>query len=398
MIPFNFHIITITVLYLSLATKVVPTNTTASPVVLPAPPGPYLTKLKIQVMVDTSRRDPYNTTEKSRKLLTSVFTPVLQSDCSHIGDVQYMPLATAAYTDQFWGTPALFERFRLSGICNESSSRSHEHNGPPLIIWTPGYRESRLMWSAMAQYLASYGYEVVTVDHPGDATITEFPDGEIVRTIFSTNGTAEERDLSTYVGTQDLLFVIDSYSRGTYGASRKYGFNRKMGIIGHGAMPATTMFNDSLNGYPGRIAGGVNLDGRFDGPVVTEGLGAGEKAFLLWVPPSGPNNVTNWDEWWNTTTKLDYGDWQKELSIANTTQGSYADTPLLADASGFRNSEPTAVNSTLGTINGFRLTSIVTTYNTAFFNMTLEGKRGEKEWLLSGPSGAYPEVSFIRSS
>src|SRR6266487_5241348 len=116
------------------------------------------------------------------------------------------------------------------------------------------------------------------------------------------------------------------------------------------SIAAQAMLNDSLNGYPGRNAGGVNPDGVFNGPVLTDGIGAGEKSFLLWVPPSGPNNVTSWNEWWSITDELDQEDWRKEISIANSTQGTFTDYPLLADVSGSRKSDPEAVDATLGTI------------------------------------------------
>jgi hypothetical protein len=388
--------------FLCFVTGVTPANTTLSPIILPAPPGPYVTKFKIQVMVDTSRPDPYNSSEKSRRLVTSVFTPVLKSDCSNICDAQYMPPATAAVEDKGIGaTEPLFERFKLSGICCNASTPRYGQTStedtytPPLIIWFPGFSLSRLLYSATAQYIASYGYEVITVDQPGDAGITEFPDGEIVSGVYGGNITAEERVVALNIETEDVLFVIDSYSKGTNGASRIYGTEKKVGIIAHGAVAAQAMLNDSLNGNPGRIAGGVNLDGRYEGPVLTDGMGAGKKSSLLWVPPSGPEIPATWDEWWNITGKLDHGDWQKELCIANSTQGSYSDLPLLADISGFRKVGPTGVNATIGTINGVRLTSILTTYTTAFFDMAL---KGEKEPLLSGPSNDYPEVSFVRSS
>jgi hypothetical protein len=160
------------------------------------------------------------------------------------------------------------------------------------------------------------------------------------------------------------------------------------------------MLNDSLNGHPGRIAGGVNLDGVFYGPVLTDGIGAGEKSFLLWGNAGrsslpGTTNVPSWTQWWNITDELDKQDWRVELSLANSTMGTFTDYPLLADVSGLRKVDPGPVDSVLGTINGVRSTSILTTYISAFFNMAL---KGEKEALLSGPSMAFPEVSFVRSS
>lgn len=71
-------------------------NTTLSPIILPAPPGPYVTRLEIQELVDRSRPDPYNSTLKYNRLLTSILTPVPKSQCSEICEAQYMPPATAA--------------------------------------------------------------------------------------------------------------------------------------------------------------------------------------------------------------------------------------------------------------------------------------------------------------
>jgi hypothetical protein len=379
---------------LSLVTSVTPANTTASPIIIPAPSGPYGTELKIQVMVDTSRPDPFNSSENYRRVLTSVFTPVPKSDCSQTCEAQYMPPATAAAEDQAFGAKGLFERFKLSGICCGASSRRYDTFEPPLVIWSSGFGESRLEWSVLAQNLASYGYQVVTVDHPGDGVVVEFPDGTIVRGIQRSNSTDAERDFGTNVETADLLFVIDSYSKGTNGADRVYGSN-KVGVIAHGPIASQAMLNDSLNGHPGRISAGVNLDGRYNGPVLTQGNGVGKKSFLLWVPPAGPSNATSWDIWWNITDKLNPGDWRKELCIANSAQGTLSDFPLLADISGFRATDVTNVDTALGTINGARSISIITAYNLAFLDMFL---KGEKQPLLNGPSQAYPEVSFVRSS
>jgi hypothetical protein len=365
---------------LFIVAKAAPTNTTLSPIILPAPPGPYVTRLKIQVMVDTSRPDPYNSSEKYRRLLTSVFTPVLKSECSKLCDAQYIPPAVAASYDESYspGNP-IFARARLSGICcGAFSPDTHEL---PLLILSPGFGESRLQFSITAQYIASYGYEVILVDHPGDAIITEFPDGEIVTGFSLTTGTTQQRVLVLQVETQDVLFVIDSYSKGICGASRVY--DRKLGVIAHEAIAAQAMLNDSLNGHPGRIAGGVNLDGRIYGPVLTDGLGPGEKSFLLWEPASGPPDVTNWDEWWNITNELNPRDWQKELRIANSTQTTLSELALVANVAG------------LSTNNAIRFTSILTRYTSAFFGMVLKGR---KEPLLNGPSAAHPEVIFVRSS
>lgn len=370
---------------LFLVTEVAPantTNTTTSPIILPAPPGPYLTELNIQVMVDTTRPDPYNSSEKYRRLLTSVFTPVAKSQCSKLCNAQYMsPAVAASYDESFSPTDLIFARAKLSGICCRTISPSRHEL--PLLIVSPGYGQSRQQFSLTAQYLASYGYEVILVDHPGDSIVVEFPDGEIVTGFPYNSGTIAQRVVVLQIETQDVLFVIDSYSKGTCGARRIYGSDKKLGVLAHQAIAAQAMLNDSLNGHPGRIAGGVNFDGQIYGPVLTDGMGPGKKFSLLWEPASGPTNVTEWDAWWNITSELNPDDWQKELRIENSTQATLTELAIVAEVSG------------QGTNNALSVMSILFTYTSAFFDMVL---KGENEPLLSGPSEAYPEVIFVRSS
>lgn len=55
------------------------------------------------------------------------------------------------------------------------------------------------------------------------------------------------------------------------------------------------------HGHPGRIADGVNLDGVIFGPVLTNGMGTGEKSFLLWGNAGrnslpGDTNIPSWTQ------------------------------------------------------------------------------------------------------
>ena len=47
----------------------------------------------------------------------------------------------------------------------------------------------------------------------GEAVV-EFPDGEIVRGVFPSNATIEQQTFAQNVRTQDVLFVIDKFSKG----------------------------------------------------------------------------------------------------------------------------------------------------------------------------------------
>ncbi|WP_369204330.1 hypothetical protein [Streptomyces sp. PU-14G] len=50
----------------------------------------------------------------------------------------------------------------------------------PSVLLSPGSGEYRAGLTAVAEELASRGYVVAGVDHPGDAAAVEFPDGRVV--------------------------------------------------------------------------------------------------------------------------------------------------------------------------------------------------------------------------
>lgn len=155
---------------------------------LPNPSGPYPVALKINTMTDNHRIDPYAPDRQKRRILTSIFWPVDSKSCSS-KRVPYMPPATAAaYGAQAAQLGLSNDTFSVleMEVCSVSktsacqSSSGHNEAKFPLAVFSPGSGNSRLQYSAMARSLASYGYVVVLVDHPYDASIVEFPDGSII--------------------------------------------------------------------------------------------------------------------------------------------------------------------------------------------------------------------------
>lgn len=160
---------------------------TANAILVPNPTGPFGVSLKVHALTDNSRIDPYSpkTDRHKRKLLTSVFWPVETSACKS-KKVAYMPPATAEFYGQQAAAMGLsdetFADFQLQvcDVVKQKECSSQKKRGHPLAIFSPGAGRSRLLYSAMAKSLASEGYVVVTVDHPYDADLVEFPDGSII--------------------------------------------------------------------------------------------------------------------------------------------------------------------------------------------------------------------------
>jgi hypothetical protein len=105
-------------------------------------------------------------------------------------------IAYGAYAADNGLPEALFEDIRIN-FCQPSACHGTKHQKYPLVVFSPGLSASRLLYTLQAKALASYGFVVVTIDHPYDATFVEFPDGSSVRgTVGYSDG---ESDLATEV-------------------------------------------------------------------------------------------------------------------------------------------------------------------------------------------------------
>ena len=166
----------------------------AQAVVVPSHPGPFSVAMRVKALTDHGRTDPFNSTTK-RQVLLSVFLPILDNIKCSQDVVTYMPPATAASYGplaESAGLPgALFSTFQLE-FCKPTkqngSCRASKKKGPrfPLVFFSPGLGESRLLYSVTAKSIAAQGYVVVTIDHPYDAEVVEFPDGSVVRRNWTT--------------------------------------------------------------------------------------------------------------------------------------------------------------------------------------------------------------------
>jgi hypothetical protein len=80
---------------------------------------------------------------------------------------------------------------------------------PPTLLFSPGYTGSRLLYSLVAPAIASYGFTVITMDHPDEAPVIVYPDGYAAYANASAIPT--EAELEQYVDTRaaDALFICD---------------------------------------------------------------------------------------------------------------------------------------------------------------------------------------------
>ncbi|MFE5481985.1 alpha/beta hydrolase family protein [Streptomyces sp. NPDC056527] len=234
---------------------------------LPAPTGPYKVGATTLHLVDPSRNDPWKPEIGVRELMVTVLHPART-----VRGLPRAPQLTPGAAELFAElAPAIHPGLPPAGV-DWAATLTHSHPGAPVLpgrrpvlLYSPGGGEARTMGTSLAEELASHGWAVVTIDHPGDASQVEFPTGrpgrEKVRpTVFL--GPPDAEQFRTMIDTRlaDVRFVLDRLEalEGPLGRALDLG---RVGMYGHsagGTTAAQTLYDDR------RIAAAVNLEGYLD--------------------------------------------------------------------------------------------------------------------------------------
>ncbi|TPX07080.1 uncharacterized protein E0L32_010975 [Thyridium curvatum] len=343
----------------------------AEAIVLPEPVGPYKVAHAAYPLTDKSRIDPYAPSNAShpRSVMISVFWPVDNSIKCTTETAPYMPPASAklhGILANAIGLPnSTFADFSVD-YCRVTGRKGcgARRQMYPLAIFSPGFGNSRLTYSALAKSVASYGYIVVTVDHPYDANIVEFPDGTVIY-----GGHIGEDDASleqaVKVRGEDITFVLSQLLDGPlkHTVARKFPGQiacDKVLAFGHslgGASSAAAMLSDK------RILGGTNLDGKLIEPVLSKGL---DRPFFLLGRPNHRQEETTWVTFWDKLRGP-----KVEEEVLGATHGSFTDYPLLVNVLNIPEAYRPAIEAQFGTVKDVNL---VTKTVANFFEFVLSGK------------------------
>src|SRR5436305_2377386 len=154
-------------------------TTTRASAIIPKPSGPYGVSLRMMKLTDSRRLDPFSPRIHLRNVMISAFYPGASANQCSASFVDYMPPATAAIEDQYYGQYGLpngtFESPKLS-LCKESVHMAGQIQDFPIILFSPGLGNSRLLYSALAQCIGIFGYLVVSIDHTYTAYAEEYAD------------------------------------------------------------------------------------------------------------------------------------------------------------------------------------------------------------------------------
>jgi pimeloyl-ACP methyl ester carboxylesterase len=162
-----------------------------------------------------------------------------------------------------------------------ASAAAPTRRGFPLLLFSHGDQMDAFLYSSLDEELASHGFVVVAVDHPGAALFSPYPDGTVVPySQAGQNLRARVVDRAT-----DLRFVRDQVGKlDVGGRPLKDLVSGQVGVFGHssGGIAAALMCQEAPV-----IDACVNLDGRLDGaPVMTgEGISPPAKPFMYVTKP-----------------------------------------------------------------------------------------------------------------
>ncbi|UQC89782.1 PAF acetylhydrolase [Colletotrichum lupini] len=282
------------------------------------------------------------------------------------------PLVAAAY-DQLGvavGLPnGTFSSFEMEFCQPRARSCRRPPSNFPLVLFSPGWGNPRLLYGAMAREVASYGFAVVTIDHPYDPSFVEFPDGTVYQAVsLDTDNTTQLESLTQVSCTPSSPTPLMAST------SRTIMFGHSLG----GATAAAAMLQDS------RILGGINLDGKLLDPVLNAGL---SRPFTLVGRPGHSTDDPTWDVFFPALRGS-----KALLTVSNTTHGAFTDFPNLISSLNLTLAEAarSLLESELGTLEFGRIGKVVAGIVGAFADLVLH-KRVKSVFTKAGDP-AFPEV------
>jgi dienelactone hydrolase len=348
---------------------------------LPSPPisNVHITNFPL---TDHSRVDPYAPCcNKPRRLMLTLFQP---ANCSSTVPIAYMPNGTATFYDVALasvGVPdGAFESLRLK-TCSSPPKKTDF----PLLLFSTGAGMSRLLYNVICQWVASAGFNVVSIDHTYDAATVEFPNGDLI-----TGADIELPDgLAKLVKVRiaDVLSTLNALSNTTF--TKQAGIpnlkTKRVGAFGHSLGGATAA--DAMLADP-RIVAGLNMDGSVYGQALNK---TQDQPFAIFAGQGhNQGNDDTWAIFWQQLTGR-----KLQLEINGTAHGSFDDYPILAQSIGLNGTATPEIATIIGTIDGVRILTILRSYIAGFFQEALEEKKVD---LLKGPSAKFPEVAFANIS
>ncbi|WP_342380500.1 hypothetical protein NVS55_12830 [Myxococcus stipitatus] len=353
----------------------------APQVVLPAPKGPHAVGTFERAWTDTGRDEVFTTAAgDKREVLVRVWYPASVPSGAQPAPY-FLQLHEAEFLAESLELPSPAFGFVYSHSYQDAAmvSGSERH---PVVLFSPGYGMSRILYSAVAEELASRGYVVAAMAHTYSAPVA-FPDGrKLPQTV---QVTLEDEALNRKIQdawTADARFVLDQLTAVNANDPKGRLTGRldleRVGMFGHSFGGSTSAEACRVDA---RFKAGINMDGTFFGQPA-----AGATVPFFMLAAGREEKDPSWETFSQNLKGPGY--WAR---VEGAQHANFGDIQLLmplvrAYAPDF---DPASID--LGPIEGARGYTLSSVYPLAFFDKHL---RGLSTPLLNGNSSDYPEVDL----
>lgn len=345
----------------------------------PPPTGPYQVGYTQFVFNHTTQHDPLAPPNASF-LLATVYYPTLSIPITGLNTAPYTDAVTAkSWEDDFEYPSSALQSLTTWNILDAPpfDVAIHATSRKPTVIFSPAAGQNAIMYNWLNAYLASQGFTVFALDHPGEAFYLPLPDRPGIYNSNSDDTWNRTMLEAVYrMRVSDLLALICEIP--SYTAKTGAPFNASHFIaIGHSLGGAAAA---GVLAVSDAVLGGINLDGLFiDTPDV-------EKPFLMVASePHTPAADPSWAPF-SANQSGDYA-W---FNITGSSHQDFSDVADWVDLQGLRNY--TTVPP-LGTIWGPRMNFIVQKTIQAFLSVVL----GDMQWG-SSLFPHFPELVYVNGS
>lgn len=364
--------------------------------IFPRPSGPFTVGVRDELWIDSTRGEPYTRDRGDRRhLMVQIWYPA-----SAPAGAARAPYVTR--TEQF-ANPAEFApvlHVRTNSVADAPLAAGV---GPfPVLIYNHGGAWSRFTGTFTAEELASHGYVVVSVEHPGFNKTIGFPDGyRMIQDTLqlpaedTTDKLGSTRRIYDYLNTEvfpvwvaDARFVLDRLEtmartespwRGRLDLARVGAVGWSMG----GAVGVELTIVDP------RVKAAVDQDGQLWSTA--RGTGSSRPVFLMHSTTDHAAEAPEADRPAIRELVREQARWDSlfiarsagpayELRLAGADHGHFSDLQL------FYPTPP-------GKLDPRRGHTIINAYTLAFFDRYLKGLEAP---ILEAPP-PYPEVTIVRS-
>lgn len=343
---------------------------------LPEPSGPFSVGFSQHIIPHRTPNDP--TPGPGDELLAHLYYPTL--DTKSAPNVPYFEAQSAEIWNVLFDLPE-GSLLNLTTALLGNASFLDVPTGLPTVLFSPGGGVNAWMYYGLLADLASHGYTVLAIDHPGEPPALRWPNGT------ETIGWSIDLPYTpTMIHEMHLYHVADLEAAFSW----FFAFVRRTGApfdasrfltMGHsiGGSASVAIVPNHQN-----VAAAVNVDGGFPEheTVVTD---VGIPVFLM----SSINHTTQYDPSWAEFQEHQTG-WWESVSIYGSGHLDYSDITMWNSVLGF----PSLVQEQFGPTGGVRTMEIARKYVGDFFRWV----EGRGKGVLAAPSLEWMEVVYVNGS